>query len=75
MIFFAARAMLHGQFTLYDRGAEGDGRFIPPFVLIGAFFLSIALRKKSLTEGRRESSEVEGGDKSEDERESQPPKN
>jgi hypothetical protein len=74
-IFLAVRSMLHGQFTFYARTGERAWNFIPPYVLIGGFFIYIGLRKKSLAEWNRESYHAEDGDKSEDESKSQPRKN
>jgi hypothetical protein len=73
MIFFAVRTMLHGEFTAYRRGGWA---FVPPYVFIGAFFIYIGLRKKSLAEWNRESSAPPAVDKpNEDETESRQPKN
>jgi hypothetical protein len=66
-IFFAVRAMLHGQFTFYGRGGERSWKFIPPYILIGAFFIYLGVRKKSLAEWNREMYHAEDSDKSEDE--------
>ena len=73
MIFFAVRTMLHGEFTFY-RG--GVWEFVPPYVFIGALFIYIGLRKKSVAEWSRESSAPPAVDKpNEDETESRQPKN
>lgn len=48
-VFFTVRRMLHGVFTVYDTGWQVH-LFSPPFVVFGAWFIWMALRKKSLRE-------------------------
>jgi len=48
-VFFTARRMLHRVFTVYDSWDQGF-LFSPPFIVIGAWFIWMGLRKKSLKE-------------------------
>jgi hypothetical protein len=49
IVFFTVRRMLHGVFTVYDTLWHVH-LFSPPFVVFGAWFIWMALRKKSLRE-------------------------
>jgi len=71
-IFFAVRSMLRGQFTVHEVGYEEDWEFVPAYIFIGAFFLYIGLRKKTLAQWNRESYDVPPTDQSDEEPGSEP---
>jgi hypothetical protein len=49
VVFVTVRRMLHGVFTFYSSWDQGF-LFSPPFIFIGAWFIWMGLRKKSLKE-------------------------